>query len=134
MKVKAHSGISGNEFADKAASKTLNSFSHIVTFDFEHNHTTCPGPTWLKVPFDPAPLTSLARYSDWKLAGNLKASLQPNITVRTKYHLKQKTSSRKMQLLINDTTTSSSAPGHIDPYSIVSLLKDPNLSLFFLKR
>jgi ribonuclease HI len=82
IKVKAHSGISGNEQADAAATN-LNSELPTSAFDEKHNFKPGRSPTFSKIPQTNDPISHdmalLPQYNFWIPAGDPKTSTHPLI-------------------------------------------------------
>ncbi|KAG7667202.1 hypothetical protein KSW81_000939 [Nannochloris sp. 'desiccata'] len=120
IKVKAHCGISGNEQADAAATRNLN--TALPTATFRTGSTGLPGrePTYLEIPGTAAPFdqTRGTVNTMWVQAGDPKTSTNLVIKALSLHQRQRKTTNPRLTELMRNRND---AIAPIDPFSIQSI-------------
>ena len=100
IKVKAHSGLHGNERADAAATKKAHANLQLTTLDAPHSYQTGHGPIWLKAP-NPASTDGLfiaqPEPTAWRPVGNPKIDTKSLIQTLAQHQRKQKLKSPRLK-------------------------------------
>ncbi|KAG7674629.1 hypothetical protein KSW81_000275 [Nannochloris sp. 'desiccata'] len=126
IKVKAHCGISGNEKADAAATRNLNTALPTATFRTGSTGLPGRGPTYLEIPGTAAPFdqTRGTVNTMWVQAGDPKTSTNLVIKALSLHQRQRKTTNPRLTELMRNRND---AIAPIDPFSIQSIATNNNI-------